>query len=93
MKSVNLKESTKINWTVQLNGDSNYPGDENIKLGCLMRIADATEKMAQNYTKLQDELSLYKKWYKERGDTIEYLRRQNRALRGHLTRLKNKHNS
>lgn len=89
-KKINLREATKVQWVhIQNELDpSEYPGDENIKLGCLMRIADASEKMASNYTQLQNEIDRYKRWYNEERDANEKLKRTISSLRGVITRLK-----
>lgn len=65
-----------------------YPGAENIKLGCLQRIAKATEAMSQNYVRLENDLAYYKRMHAENKATIERLVRSNNALRGHLKRFK-----
>lgn len=59
-----------------------------LKLGCLQRIADATEAMARRHAELMADLDMYKRMYKaaiERGDALE---RRNAGLRGYITRLK-----
>lgn len=61
---------------------------EEINAGSLQRIADASEKMATNYTQLQNDLALYKKWYFERGERLQKLERRISALRGVITKLK-----
>ncbi len=62
---------------------------EELRTGSLLRIADAAEKMAGNYTALQDQIVYLKKdkiWLRER---IDYLEHSNAALRGHIKRFKN----
>jgi hypothetical protein len=88
MAKVNMKESTKINWVVETSSGDDYPGDKNIELGCLMRIADATEKMASNYQKMENDLAMYKRWYGQEVESVKRLTRSNNALRGYLNRLK-----
>jgi hypothetical protein len=88
-KTIDLREATKTKWVhTPNNPNEEYPGDENIKLGCLMRIADASEKMASNYTQLQNDRDCYKRWYNEEREAKEKLNRTIKALRGVITKLK-----
>lgn len=63
---------------------------KNIKVGAILRIADATEKMANNYVRMENDLKVYKNKYEERTKDIEHLHRVIAALRGHLKRAKKK---
>jgi len=80
-------ESSKGNWA-PIAGDN--PTAEQIGVGCLQRIAAATEAMAQNYKNLQNERDRYEKWYRDELKTTARLQKSNAALRGHIKRLKNK---
>lgn len=64
--------------------------DEQLQIGCLQRIANATEAMAKYHTSLIHDLELYKKWYGERGQEIEELKRIISAQKGVITKLKKK---
>lgn len=88
-KSINLRAASKIQWTVEEKNGSPYPGDDNISLGCLMRIADATEAMAVNHVRLQNDHDQYKRWYQEGQEKISRLEKANAAHRGHYRRLYN----
>ena len=61
---------------------------QEIDSGSLQRIADATEKMASNYTALQNDLAMYKRWYENELRQSGRLARSNAALRGHIGRMK-----
>lgn len=87
-KQVSMKDSTKTNWFTEPANEHGYPGDKNIELGCLMRIADATEKMASNYQRMENDLAMYKRWYENEVASVKRLVRSNNALKGHLNRLK-----
>jgi hypothetical protein len=63
---------------------------EQLKLGCLQRIADATEVMAKRYSLLIEERDYWERRAKEERAAAERLRRSNAALRGAITRLKRK---
>lgn len=88
-KPINLREASKVNWETP-STDKEYPGDTNIQLGCLMRIADNTDKMAANYIQMENELKLYKRWYEEEKAKSKNLERRNAGLRGALTKIKNR---
>lgn len=79
-----LREASKKDWG--LRGSNATEGE--LKLGCLQRIADACEKMAQSRTQLEGELKRTSEsmdyWCKEAGR----MARSNRSLRGVITRIK-----
>jgi hypothetical protein len=83
------KEESRINWGFTAEKERK-PTIEQIKLGAILRIADATEAMALNYFQLQKDLDYYKRKSKERGDEIDYQRKSIAALKGHLTKLRKK---
>lgn len=80
-----LRQHSKGNW----NHENTIEG---INAGSLQRIADATEKMALNYSKLIEERDNYKKWYYEKMQRVDRCYRQMTAYRGVITKLKNKLN-
>lgn len=84
-----FKDHSKTNWTPSPD-TADYPGHERVMIGCMQRIADATEKMAGNYTALQNNVDWYKRREKDNRAQIERLVRSNAALRGHIKRLKKK---
>lgn len=46
-KKIFNKEASKVNWYTSVNDDStNYPGDTNVMIGCLQRIAESNEAIA-----------------------------------------------
>ena len=79
MNRIFLKEVSKKNWFIYT--DNNYPGDENIKLGCLMRIADATELMSINHNNLINENKFYKNLSQNQSETIRSLKNTIRTLK------------
>lgn len=64
--------------------------DESIKLGAILRIADATEKMAQRHTELIAQRDQFERWYEREKRTSELLRKQRNAYKGQITKLKKK---
>lgn len=63
-----------------------------INASALIRIADATEKMATNYTNLQNDLDRYKRWYNQECEKVHNRDKTISNLRGQITKLKNKIN-
>ena len=59
-----------------------------LQTGCLQRIADAAELMAQNHADLVKERDDYKYLHEQDGKRIDALLRSNAALRGVITKLK-----
>lgn len=66
------------------------PSNEEIQLGAILRMADATELMASNYKNLQSDLDWYKKMHRQVQETVARRDRQIANLRGQVTKLKNK---
>lgn len=83
-----LIAASRVDWVTEVEKEGGYPGDENVKIGCLQRIANATEAMAQNYTNLISERDKYKRWYEIESAEYKRLQRSNNALRGHINRMK-----
>ena len=78
---MNQREASKQNWS------SNNTTEE-INAGSFQRIADAVEKMSENYIILQDDRDWYKRRCNEKNDTIARLERKISALKGVITKLK-----
>lgn len=81
------REESKTNWGNNL-AEGQSVTREDLKFGCLLRIADATEKMALRYSELIDRAERYERWYEEARARAAKLYRSNAALRGHIKRLK-----
>lgn len=80
---MHMRDASRKNWT---SNDTN----EHINLGSFQRIADACEKMAGNYTELQNQRDYYKRLYEQEKKTSYSLYRSNCSLRGTITKLKKK---
>lgn len=78
---MNQRDASRQNWNCRNTV-------EDINSGCLQRIADATEKMASNYTALQNDRDMYKRWYNQHREEKEGLYRKISALKGVITKLK-----
>lgn len=84
---VSWKDHSRTAWHSAPDADA-PPLDDRIKIGCLQRIADATEKMAQSYAALIEERDLYKRWYDEEERRRHSAERRIAALKGVITKLK-----
>lgn len=76
-----MRETSKIDWDHQDNNAA-------IQLGCLQRIADASEKMAANYSSLLGDNDFLRARVNLLRGQVDTLRRSNAALRGYVRRLK-----
>ena len=81
-----LKQLTEVDWLVSPDlQDYRYIG-----LGFLLRITEAVEVIAKNHNELIRDIDRYRKWWKEERIRADGLERTISALRGHITRLKNR---
>lgn len=83
------REESRVNWGTNIDEKENI-SSEQISLGALLRIADASEAMAKNHLTLQDNYNFMKErrdYYRELSEKQE---RQIRALKGVITKLKRK---
>jgi septal ring factor EnvC (AmiA/AmiB activator) len=81
------EESKNKNWGVSQ--DSNMT-NEQLQLGCMLRIADATESMAQNYTEMERDLKHFKERCASKNVEIQSLNNTIRSMKGVITKLKKK---
>lgn len=82
-----IEDLSRAGWTVSEDDRSKH---ENIVLSCLMRMAAAQEAMAKNYLLLQADVEYYKGRTNHFKAQYQAVTRQNIALRGVITRMKNK---
>ena len=85
MSFQSYREGSKANWGV--NGQESLTLEQ-VQTGAILRIADATEKMAVNHAQLLRDLDYYKGAYKSHQNQIDALSRSNAALKGQITKLK-----
>ncbi len=82
----NFDEASRQKWRRSI------PTIEDLHLGCLQRVADATELMAKSHAQLITERNNFKE-SKEMWQRLYAAKlRQVSSLRGVITKLKNKHN-
>ncbi len=82
-----FKKESRRDWKDDTKVSPDY---HQIKLGTLQRIADATEAMAYEHSKLVREKQYFKEENERLHERLDDMRRQNSALRGVVTRFKNK---
>lgn len=63
---------------------------EQINCGAILRIADATEKMAQRHTQLIEERDRYYRYWQDSEKRAGHWLNVIRSLRGQITKLKKK---
>jgi uncharacterized protein YukE len=82
---VNHREASRQEWITSKDG----PTRQEIDTGSLQRIADATEKMAENWDRLVQQRDTYKRMADEERECARRLDRRVNALRGVVTRMRN----
>ena len=80
-----LKQISELNWQIPLDKANQY-----LKESILLRIAEATELMAQNHGELVRERDLYSRLLREEEETSRGFEKTIAGLRGYITRLKKK---
>lgn len=78
-----FKEESKLDQGVDLNETTNL-SMEQIKLGCLLRIADCLEQMGRPYVELLETIEYYKEFEIEN----KKLKKTLAGLRGHINKTK-----
>jgi hypothetical protein len=84
MMSENLIEASRRNWRVT----SEKATLDEIKTGCLQRIASSTELMVRNYRMLLNDCEIYQQMLDDEQRRREIAERRIRALRGVITKMK-----
>lgn len=64
------------------------PSHEDIRLGALLRIADAIETSAKNFDLMRESRDKFKRWYEEEQQAHQRTLRSLNALKGRVTRMK-----
>jgi len=81
------RDESRINWGTESNKGLTL---EQINTGALLRIADASEKMAQRHTELIRDRDYWERRCRNAEESLNQERRRTAALRGHLKRAKSK---
>jgi hypothetical protein len=90
MGKKNFEQQSRDNWVPAGIGDDASCNTEQLKVGCLQRIAKATEVMAesnqklkQDYEYMRQQRDKYREWY-------ESMVRRHNAQKGVITKLRKK---
>lgn len=83
---LSYKKESRTDWGLE--SSSRKLNHDEIKLGAILRVADAVEVMAKNHTQLQNERDYYERLLKRERAMIKQLTRSNSGLRGHIAKLK-----
>ncbi len=86
MSDRSLKSQSRRDWVLS-DGQINA-SHEQIKLGALLRIADAVEAMAKRHTELMSARDFWEGRAKANSKRLDLELRRTAALRGHLKRTK-----
>lgn len=81
-----LKTESRRTWV--LGSEQTAPSHDQLKLGCLQRIADATEQTAKNHVELINARNRLQLEVDRLQSAYRTLERRNAALRGVITKLK-----
>jgi hypothetical protein len=86
MSHQSYREESRKNW----GKDTSRGGltDADVKLGALLRIADATEAMAKRHKELIDERDRFEQYYRREQSVRIAWERRAAALKGQITKLK-----
>lgn len=87
--SKSLKDRSREDW--QATQDRGTLDVSELSLGALLRIADASERMALRYTELIEARDYWKNRAASTEQTLARARRRMSALNGVITRLKKQH--
>ena len=79
------KDESRKNWGIDA---VSKPDRDQLKLGCLQRIADATEAMAKNFLELQASEKHYRECYHRAIARERMLERRVAGLKGVITKMK-----
>lgn len=82
------KKASRISWQGSGSTGALFPGVDYVNMASLQRIADATEAMAKNHIRLQEDLEWMTKSRDRWQNDCESLARKNANLRGQMTKLK-----
>lgn len=81
------RDVSRANWGAII-PNGTLPTGEQLQLGAILRIADATERMATNYTQLQADLDRYKRQLEAEKSRSMKLLHSIRGYKSRITELK-----
>ena len=78
-----LKQVSEMNWQIPRDLAHKY-----LKESILLRIAEATELIAQNHKDLVRDRDDFERWYREENKKVHILEKRIAGLKGYITKLK-----
>jgi hypothetical protein len=88
-KFKSFREESKTNWGVTQDEKDPLNNDQ-LRTGAMLRIADATEKMARNHIDLINDRDRFERYYREARAQNRSMFKSMAGLKGQITRLKKK---
>lgn len=85
MSFTDYREESRKNYGTNDEGTLNR---DQLNTGCMLRIADAIEKIAINHQQLINERDNYKRWYEGEQYDNNILRKRIYSMKGVITKLK-----
>lgn len=85
------REESKKDYGTEVENSENLTREQ-LEIGSLLRIADATEIIAQNYVKLQTDYEYMRSSRDKYKEESERMADRIKALKGVITKMKNKSN-
>lgn len=84
MSERSLKEQSRKDWVLSHSQDK--ADNEQIQIGCLLRIADASEAMAKNHNELISQRDMYQRWHQDAFARLQRSERRLAATKGVVTK-------
>lgn len=85
MPFTDYRIETRQNWGTH---DGKGLNRDQLNTGCMLRIADAVEKMAINHQQLINDRDNYKRWYEDEKQENKILHKRISSMKGVITKLK-----
>lgn len=89
IKFKSFREESKTNWGVTI--EEREPlTDDQLRTGAMLRMADATEKIAADYDAMRRDRDNYREWHKQGNADKAKLYKTISALQGVITKQRKK---
>ncbi|MCX3264790.1 hypothetical protein [Pedobacter agri] len=88
-RTLNYREESRKNWyQIKEDGDNSQLSTEDLKFGCILRIADSMELMAKDRTELERQNKQLGELATNRYEEIQTLKKAVAAYKGKWNKLK-----
>jgi FtsZ-binding cell division protein ZapB len=81
------REASKLEWSSNINPQTETLSKDHINTGSLMRMADSLETIAKDKTNLERDVQYWKDSSKKNADKVMFLNNQMRGYKGRITTL------